>query len=235
MNNEQAMSSSRIHMTRENSRPDTFIPTCHNKLYSLCHFYASGHTTISSSEVRMTGERRMIALWIQNSVERGTMRPWFVSVYSAISAFAWEKSRKILDGEHGLWGEIWHQDLRNTKEERDENTSDQRLLRKETEQQPKKRTFLLFICLFYNATPSAYVIHGQRRKRLRPYFKELPQHLPYGPQDSQPRESSRIRGGVLNITRVFPKVSGLAAWNENCKWFSSLPLGAVVSLLCESV
>jgi len=35
--------------------------------------------------------------------------------------------------------------------------------------------------------------------------------------------------------RVYPKVSGLAAWSENCKWYSSLPLGAVVSLFCESV
>jgi hypothetical protein len=32
---------------------------------------------------------------------------------------------------------------------------------------------------------------------------------------------------------VYPKVSGLAAWSENCKWYSSLPLGAVVSLFCE--
>jgi len=31
------------------------------------------------------------------------------------------------------------------------------------------------------------------------------------------------------------KVSGLAAWSENCKWYSSLPLGAVVSLFYESV
>jgi hypothetical protein len=35
--------------------------------------------------------------------------------------------------------------------------------------------------------------------------------------------------------RVYPKVSGLAAWRENCKWDSSLPLGAVVSLFYESV
>jgi len=35
--------------------------------------------------------------------------------------------------------------------------------------------------------------------------------------------------------RVYPKVSGLADWSENCKWYSSLPLGAVVSLFCESV
>jgi hypothetical protein len=35
--------------------------------------------------------------------------------------------------------------------------------------------------------------------------------------------------------RVYPKVSGQAAWSENCKWYSSLPLGAVVSLFYESV
>jgi hypothetical protein len=27
-------------------------------------------------------------------------------------------------------------------------------------------------------------------------------------------------------TSVYPKVSGLAAWSENCKWYSCLPLGA---------
>jgi hypothetical protein len=38
------------------------------------------------------------------------------------------------------------------------------------------------------------------------------------------------------FTRVSPKkVSGLAACSENCKWYSSLPLGAVLSLFCESV
>jgi hypothetical protein len=26
-------------------------------------------------------------------------------------------------------------------------------------------------------------------------------------------------------TRVYPEVSELAAWSENCKWYSSLPLG----------
>jgi len=34
---------------------------------------------------------------------------------------------------------------------------------------------------------------------------------------------------------VYPKVSGLAAWNGNCKWYSSLPLGAIVTLFGESV
>jgi hypothetical protein len=36
-------------------------------------------------------------------------------------------------------------------------------------------------------------------------------------------------------TRVYPKVSGLAAWSENCKWYSSLPLDAIVSLFSESI
>jgi hypothetical protein len=35
---------------------------------------------------------------------------------------------------------------------------------------------------------------------------------------------------------VYPKVSGLAAWRENCKWYSSLPLGAVcIAILCVSL
>jgi len=37
------------------------------------------------------------------------------------------------------------------------------------------------------------------------------------------------------ILRGYPKVSGLAAWSGNCKWYSSLILGAVVSLFCELV
>jgi hypothetical protein len=36
-------------------------------------------------------------------------------------------------------------------------------------------------------------------------------------------------------TRVYPEVSGLATWSENCKWYRSLPLCAVLSLFCESV
>jgi len=34
---------------------------------------------------------------------------------------------------------------------------------------------------------------------------------------------------------VSKKVSGLAAWNENCKWYSPLPLGKVVLLFSEPV
>jgi len=40
---------------------------------------------------------------------------------------------------------------------------------------------------------------------------------------------------IYRNTRVYPKVSGLAAWSENCKWYSSLPLCAVISLFCEPV
>jgi hypothetical protein len=36
-------------------------------------------------------------------------------------------------------------------------------------------------------------------------------------------------------TRVYSKVSALAAWSENCKCYSPLPLGAVVSPFNESV
>jgi hypothetical protein len=40
---------------------------------------------------------------------------------------------------------------------------------------------------------------------------------------------------TVALMMVYPKVSWQAAWSENCKWYSSLPLGAVVSLFCESV
>jgi hypothetical protein len=38
---------------------------------------------------------------------------------------------------------------------------------------------------------------------------------------------------VKTCRKVYPKVSELAAWNENCKWYGSLLLSAVVSLFCE--
>jgi hypothetical protein len=36
-------------------------------------------------------------------------------------------------------------------------------------------------------------------------------------------------------TRLCPKVSGLAIWSENFKWYSPSPLGAVLSLFYEPV
>jgi hypothetical protein len=36
-------------------------------------------------------------------------------------------------------------------------------------------------------------------------------------------------------TRMYPKVSGLAAWSENYNWYRFLTLAAVVSLFCESL
>jgi hypothetical protein len=50
--------------------------------------------------------------------------------------------------------------------------------------------------------------------------------------------SRRVGGGKNETSQtcaLYPKVSGLAAWSENCKWYSFLPLGAVISLFCESV
>jgi len=41
-----------------------------------------------------------------------------------------------------------------------------------------------------------------------------------------------IYDGQVSNTRVYPKVSGVAAWSENCQWCSSLPQSAVVSLFC---
>jgi hypothetical protein len=56
----------------------------------------------------------------------------------------------------------------------------------------------------------------------------------YMVQDYRITEMLRVFAGNTNM-RVYPKVSGLAAWSENCKWYSSLPLGTDVSLFCESV
>jgi len=41
-------------------------------------------------------------------------------------------------------------------------------------------------------------------------------------------ESSETLVCYQKITRVYSKVSGLAVWSESYKWYSSLPLGAVV-------
>jgi hypothetical protein len=48
-------------------------------------------------------------------------------------------------------------------------------------------------------------------------------------------ETWTLRAQQIRSKKEYPKVSGMAACSENCKWWSSLPLGAVVSLFCESV
>jgi len=45
----------------------------------------------------------------------------------------------------------------------------------------------------------------------------------------------RLKSRWTTYTRVYPKVSGLVAWRENCKWYGSLPLVAVVSPSCVSL
>jgi len=46
-------------------------------------------------------------------------------------------------------------------------------------------------------------------------------------------QGSSRRGDNFIAVRGYPKVSGLAVRSENCKWYNSLPIGAVVSLFCE--
>jgi hypothetical protein len=55
------------------------------------------------------------------------------------------------------------------------------------------------------------------------------------PDISRERRVNKVIPVIVNFYEGVSKFSGLAAWNENCKWYSSLPLGAVVSLFCESV
>jgi len=45
--------------------------------------------------------------------------------------------------------------------------------------------------------------------------------------DHSPPSNTEVQS-AWSYTRVYPKVSGLAAWRENYKWYSSLPLGVVV-------
>jgi hypothetical protein len=82
-----------------------------------------------------------------------------------------------------------------------------------------------------------------KRIKLSYVVRQVQFHTSYYDLDADEIEFSSLSGTVkcsIRIltrmpTRVYPKVSGLAAWSENCKWYSSLPLGAVVSLICESV
>jgi hypothetical protein len=49
------------------------------------------------------------------------------------------------------------------------------------------------------------------------------------------RREKHEKCGFYTCMMVYPKVSGLAAWSENGKWYRSLPLGAVVQLFGETV
>jgi hypothetical protein len=64
--------------------------------------------------------------------------------------------------------------------------------------------------------------------------RELPKHSPEETEENQQNTVYTVHSYVA-YTRVYPKVSGLTAWSEYCKWYGSLALGAVVSLFCESV
>jgi hypothetical protein len=66
-------------------------------------------------------------------------------------------------------------------------------------------------------------------------FKILSEHMRGGAISITENSGWPASGPVIKHMRVYPKVFGLAAWCENCKWYGSLPLSAVVSLFCESV
>jgi len=75
---------------------------------------------------------------------------------------------------------------------------------------------------------------GQAVVRELEYHKDS--HLyKYRTNDLDTSQASSLCPVGFHATRVYQKVSGLAALSENCKLYSSLPLGAVVSLFCESV
>jgi len=72
---------------------------------------------------------------------------------------------------------------------------------------------------------------------LRPMCRSAiswPQHRQLWMKNVMYRSVSCVHSSSGHM-RMYPKVSGLATWSENCKWCSSPPLGAVVSLFYESV
>jgi hypothetical protein len=88
-----------------------------------------------------------------------------------------------------------------------------------------------------------YAVDMKSLNTLRFYFNSLDRPLS-GPQFLYEIQSEEKKNPPFSgidprpsslYTRTYPKVSGLAAWSKNCKWYSSLPLGAVVSLFYETV
>jgi hypothetical protein len=69
----------------------------------------------------------------------------------------------------------------------------------------------------------------------RKLHNKEPHNLYSSPDIVRVITSGKIRWDGQANTRVYPKVSGLAAWSENCKWYSYMSLNVVVSLFCESV
>jgi hypothetical protein len=78
---------------------------------------------------------------------------------------------------------------------------------------------------FFNPSPPPPVLRNWRSKRKN--------GLPKTSHMAAISNASFVLQGYH--MRVYPKVSGLAAWSQNCKQYSSLPLGAVASLFWESI
>jgi hypothetical protein len=86
--------------------------------------------------------------------------------------------------------------------------------------------------------PGRELNYGRLARRLISILTEL--HRLYLTKSTLIKYISLSKGQYESLkkftySRVYPKVSGLTSWSENCKWYNSLPLGAVVSLFYESV
>jgi hypothetical protein len=85
--------------------------------------------------------------------------------------------------------------------------------------------------MFLFATPSRPALRPtQPPIKWVPAAFSLEVKRPGREADHSPQSSARFKA-----TRVYPKLTGLAAWSENCKWYSFLPLVAILPLFCESV
>jgi hypothetical protein len=69
------------------------------------------------------------------------------------------------------------------------------------------------------------VSYHNTTRRHNPEDFDLNLHRPENVKSLHDRNTS-IFSAWFTITKVYPKVSGLAAWSENCKWYNPLLLGA---------
>jgi hypothetical protein len=84
-----------------------------------------------------------------------------------------------------------------------------------------------------NYTGEAYDLWSSSLRSLLLFSVSLPYLI--APKLTYLKANQDMQYFIMKYIRGCIKVSWLAAWSENCKWYSSLPLGAVVSLFCESV
>jgi len=92
----------------------------------------------------------------------------------------------------------------------------------DTQSDTDRRTIIIGRSLYYLTTPFPL------KKCIAP--KET---LSYHEQWVPDFVKEVLSASLEDTTRMYPKLTGLAAWNENCKWYRFLPLDVVLSLFCE--